>query len=188
MEIDSWSYRWLNRSMSTWMPWNGLLGLDLSWPHSAVVIVIVLIVDIDHHSSRFCRETVSDYSWHILSYPDFLQALGIRSLCGWLLLSTTGCTNSCESDPFGALRGPALWELWLTKLGWLTRYKAGYDNRIHVPCKWKIYTSILMMISFTTFISSWHFGAHRTGPQYPFSSLKFPVWANVTQHSLWKVI
>ena len=104
-----------------------------------------------------CRETVSDYSWHILSYPDFLQALGIRSLCGWLLLSTTGCTNSCESDPFGALRGPALWELWLTKLGWLTRYISGYDNRIHVPCKWKIYTSILLMISFTTFISSWNF-------------------------------
>lgn len=29
---SSWSYRWRNRSMSTWMPWNGLLGLGPSWP------------------------------------------------------------------------------------------------------------------------------------------------------------
>lgn len=76
-----------------------------------VVIVIVVMVVIDHIT--ICRETVSDYSWH----PDFLQALGIRSLRGWLLLSTTGCTTSFESDPFGALRGLALRDVWLKKLG-----------------------------------------------------------------------
>lgn len=107
-----------------------------------VVIVIVVMVVIDHIT--ICRETVSDYSWH----PDFLQALGIRSLRGWLLLSTTGCTNSFESDPFGALRGLALRDVWLKKLGSLyTIYMYNYYiskwvwHRIHVPLssKWYIY-------------------------------------------------
>lgn len=174
---SSWSYRWRNRSMSTWMPWNGLLGLGPSWPRPGG----------HRHSRHGCY-------W---SYHD-LQRDRIRLfLTSWLPAGPWNTKSSWMAASFNdrlhkQLRiGPIRCTSWTCLAGCLAQrarftiyiyivtFISGYDIGYMYQCLASdayiyIYACILMMNPFSTFIALGVLGTHFDAPRYPFRSLKFP--------------